>query len=90
MHERRDAAIKKAMALGYERGRDTAPRVLAKGGGDVADSILETARLHGVPIERDPDLLQCLQPLATGAEIPIAAYEAVARILAFLYQKNRS
>ncbi len=78
------------MALGYDRGGDAAPRVLAKGGGDVAQNILDLASQHSIPIERDPDLLQCLQPLANGAEIPIAAYEAVARILAFLYQKNRA
>lgn len=88
----RDAAgkpVPKAMALGYDRGRDAAPRILAKGGGDVAASIVAAAERHGVPVERDPDLLQCLQPLAMGQEIPVAAYEAVARILAFLYEQNR-
>jgi flagellar biosynthesis protein len=78
----------RAAALGYDRGRDAAPRVLAKGGGDVAASILEMAERHGVPVERDPDLLQCLGPLAVGEDIPVAAYEAVAVILAFLYGKN--
>lgn len=78
----------RAMALGYDRGADQAPRVLAKGGGDVARSILDAADRHGVPVERDPDLLQCVGPLAIGREIPVAAYEAVARILAFLYAQN--
>jgi flagellar biosynthesis protein len=77
-----------AMALGYDRGRDHAPRVLARGGGDVARNILERADQHGIPIERDPDLLQCLAPLAVGEQIPIEAYEAVAAILAFLYRQN--
>jgi flagellar biosynthesis protein len=80
---------KRAIALGYDRGKDHAPRVLARGGGDVADRIVEAAQQHGIPIERDPDLLQCLQPLSCGAEIPVAAFEAVAGILAFLYRKNR-
>jgi flagellar biosynthesis protein len=80
---------KRAIALGYDRGKDHAPRVLARGGGDVADRIVEAAQQHGIPIERDPDLLQCLQPLTCGAEIPVAAFEAVAGILAFLYRKNR-
>jgi flagellar biosynthesis protein len=87
LDDRRDL---QAAALGYERGLDQAPRVLAKGGGDVARSIVEQADRHGIPIERDPDLLQCLGPLAVGDEIPVAAYEAVAAVLAFLYAKNRA
>ncbi len=63
--------------------------MLARGGGDVARNIIAAAEQHGVPIERDPDLLQCLGPLAIGAEVPVAAYEAVAQILAFLYARNR-
>jgi len=78
-----------AVALGYDRGSDRAPRVLARGGGDVADRIVAAAKEHGIPIERDPDLLQCLKPLSCGEEIPVAAFEAVAGILAFLYAKNR-
>jgi flagellar biosynthesis protein len=87
---REDRHILRAMALGYERGRDRAPRLLAKGGGDVARNILANARAHGIPIEQDPDLLQCLAPLAVGSDIPVAAYEAVAAILAFLYARNRA
>ncbi len=85
---REDRRILRALALGYDRGRDRAPRVLAKGGGDVARNILANARAHGIPVEQDPDLLQCLGPLAVGDDIPVAAYEAVAAILAFLYARN--
>ena len=48
------------------------------------------AEEHGIPIERDPDLLQCLAPLDIGGEIPVDAYRAVAEILACLYEKNSS
>lgn len=93
MHDPRHQGAKKplsqAVALGYDRGADRAPRVLARGGGDVADRIVAAAQEHGIPIERDPDLLQCLKPLSCGEEIPVAAFEAVAGILAFLYAKNR-
>ena len=78
-----------AAALGYDRAEDAAPRVLAKGGGEIAKAILALADEHDVPVERDPDLLQCLGPLAAGDEIPVGAYEAVAVILAFLYGKNQ-
>ena len=75
--------------MGYRRGFDAAPRVLAQGAGAVAEAILERAEEHGVPIERDPDLLQCLAPLQVGDAIPIEAYAAVAQVLAFLYRHNR-
>jgi flagellar biosynthesis protein len=87
---RDDRRTLKAAALGYERGKGGAPRVLAKGGGEVAQNILDRAQRHGIPVEHDPDLLQCLAPLELGAEIPVAAYEAVAQILAFLYARNRT
>ena len=89
MREPEDEPLR-AAALGYDRGSDNAPRLLARGGGDVAANIIAAAEEHGIPIERDPDLLQCLAPIATGDEIPIDAYRAVAEILAFLYAKNSS
>lgn len=85
---REDRRRLQAAALGYDRGAEAAPRVLAKGGGQVAENILARAAEHGIPVERDPDLLQCLGPLAVGEEIPVEAYQAVAEILAFLYARN--
>lgn len=81
-------APKQVAALGYSRDRENAPKVLAKGGGEVAETILRHAEEHGIPIEADPDLLQCLAPLAVGDEIPVEAYMAVAQILAFVYELN--
>ena len=78
----------RAAALGYQLGRDVAPRVLATGVDDVARAIIENGERYGVPIQRDPDLLQCLAPHHVGEEIPPEAYVAVAEILAFLYTKN--
>ncbi len=77
-----------AAALGYDRGVDAAPRVLARGRGEVAQRILERADECGIPIERDPDLLACLGSLQVGEDIPVEAYQAVAQVLAFLYQQN--
>lgn len=77
-------------ALGFDRGVDPAPRLLARGKGEVAKRILEEAAAHGIPIERDPDLLQCLGSLQIGEDIPIEAYQAVAQVLAFLYEQNAS
>ncbi len=76
----------KAVALSYqpEKG-DKAPRVVAKGQGEVAKKIIEMARKHGVPIEEDPDLVAFLIRLDISQEIPPELYVAVARILAFVY-----
>ena len=52
------------MALRYQPQApylDAAPRLVAKGEGLLADRILALARQHGIPVERDPDLLAALE-----------------------------
>jgi len=61
---------------------------VAKGDGLLAERILALAREHGVPIERDPDLLAALQPLDVDKAIPPELFQAVAVILAALYRAN--
>jgi flagellar biosynthesis protein len=85
MAERR----REAAALRYDRGKDSAPRIVAKGKGVVADKILEIARRHGIPIREDRELIRMLASLDLYREIPPDLYKAVAEILAFLYSRNR-
>lgn len=80
--------LKKAIALKYEPGKDSAPRVTAKGKGLVARRILEIAREEGIPISEDPDLVGALIQLDFDEEIPPELYKAVAEILAFAYRLN--
>ena len=80
--------IKKAVALKYDREKDTAPRVTAKGAGLIADKILELAEKEGIPITEDPDLVTVLAQLDFNDEIPPELYHAVAEILAFAYRIN--
>jgi flagellar biosynthesis protein len=80
--------IKKAVALKYDRTKDTAPRVTAKGTGLIADKILELAKKEGIPITEDPDLVIALAQLDFYDEIPPELYRAVAEILAFAYRIN--
>jgi flagellar biosynthesis protein len=70
-----------AVALHYDGSG--APRLVAKGGGEVAERILEVAREHGVPLHEDPALARALARLELGEEIPRALYQAVAEVLAF-------
>jgi len=75
-----------AVALKYDRGRSSAPRVVAKGADDVAARIREAATEHGVPILEDPPLARAIfAACEIEDEIPEAMYMAVARLLAFVY-----
>ena len=67
---------------------DAAPRLVAKGEGLLADRILELARQHHIPVERDPDLLAALQPLEVDRVLPPELFKAVALMLAALYRAN--
>ncbi|MBP2673924.1 MAG: flagellar biosynthetic protein FlhB [Deltaproteobacteria bacterium] len=80
---------RQAAALSYEQGKDSAPKLVAKGKGAVADKILEIARHHGIPIREDRELVQMLSSLDLYQEIPPDLYRAVAEILAFLYSLNK-
>ena len=76
----------RAAALRYERGQDAAPVLTAKGQSAVADRILEIAREHGIPIHRDPGLVEVLSRLDLEQRIPPELYVVVVEILAFIYR----
>ena len=80
---------KAAAALRYRQEDDTAPRLVAKGMGKIAEKIIETAEKAGVPIHEDPDLLALLMTLNINEVIPPEMYVAVAEVLAFIYRMNK-
>ena len=77
---------RRAVALRYTAGVDSAPVVLAKGSGYRADRIKALAAEHGVRVREDPELVDALSQLEEGTEIPLALYAAVAELLAFVYR----
>jgi len=79
----------KAAALKYEHGRDSVPKLVAKGRGKVAEKIIEIARAHDIPVEEDHELVEFLSMLDLYQEIPPEMYLAVAEILAFVYSLNK-
>lgn len=79
---------KSAVALRYNTAKDRAPRVTAKGQGEVAERIMALAKEHGIPMREDPDLIQALSQLDLQHEIPPSLYNVVAEILAFVYRLN--
>lgn len=77
-----------AVALKYELGDPSLPRVVATGKGHVAEQILELAFANGVKVREDADLVQILSAVDIDSEIPIEAIAAVAEILAYVYRAN--
>ena len=78
-----------AVALRYEAGR-SAPKVVAKGTGVIADRIRERAKETGVPMVREVALARALHAACeVGQEIPEDLYNAVARVLVFVDSLRR-
>ncbi len=77
-----------AVALGYEIGKDNAPKVLAKGEGFIAEKIIQIAIDEGIEIREDADLVQILKAVDIESEIPLEAFTAVAEIISYIYNIN--
>lgn len=75
-----------AVALAYDRGRQGAPRVVAKGMDAVAARIREVAAEACVPIVANPPLARALHALELDQEIPPALYRAVAELIAGIWR----
>ena len=79
-----------AVALKYERSRDKAPVLLAKGEGAFARRIKELAAEHDVPTMENKAVARMLFKAGrVGKPIPVELYQAVADILAFVYRTHR-
>ncbi|MCL2834117.1 MAG: EscU/YscU/HrcU family type III secretion system export apparatus switch protein [Treponema sp.] len=79
---------KKASALGYDPGEGV-PRLLAKGRGPEAERILKAAREAGIEIVEDSALASLFDTaLDPGDWLPPWCWEAVAKILAFVFTKE--
>ena len=78
-----------AVALKYEKDKDQAPRIVAKGQGTIAEQILKVAEEQGITIREDASLVEILAKLDIDALIPLEAYTAVAEILNYVYKTNR-
>jgi flagellar biosynthesis protein len=76
----------RAAALGYDRQRDRAPKLLARGEGPIAERILEIARREGIPIHENAALVDVLSRLGVDREIPPELYRVVAEIISFVFR----
>ena len=75
-------------AVALEYADPGVPRVIAKGHGDIADKIVETALAAGVAIEENPALAEALSRVELDDEIPEALYRAVAQVILFVLRST--
>jgi flagellar biosynthesis protein len=84
-----DKKIQVAVALDYEIGTRTAPTVVAKGRGLVAEQIMQVARENGIVIEANPMLADALSGVPLDHSIPRELYQAVAEVIGFVLKSRR-
>jgi flagellar biosynthesis protein len=73
---------RQAVALAQES--DGEARVLAKGYGELAEQIINAARVEGIPVHDSPELVGLLLQVDMDQRIPPELYRAVAEILVWL------
>jgi flagellar biosynthetic protein FlhB/flagellar biosynthesis protein len=74
-----------AIALKYDKEKDVAPRVVAKGLRLKAEQIREIAKKYNIPMMKNLPLASALYRVDVGQEVPEELYDAVAEILNFVY-----
>ncbi len=75
-----------AVALSYDRARNAAPRVVAKGVDTLAARIREVAEANRVPLVANPPLARALYRVELDAEIPAEHFQAMAEIIAYVWK----
>jgi len=81
--------VKKAVALRYDQDQDEAPKVIAKGEGNIAKSIVEIASSNQIPIQKDESLVELLSQVELNEKIPEELYGVVAELFAFIYRLDQ-
>lgn len=79
----------KAVALKYEQQNQTAPKVVAKGKGDIARKIMEKAKEFQIPIFQNQALVESLIDLEIDEEIPPRLYNAVVEVFVWLQKAEQ-
>lgn len=73
-----------AVAVRYDT-KEAAPRVVAKGYGNIADMIIRTAKENDLYVHESPELVNLLMQVNLDAQIPPQLYVAIAELLAWIY-----
>ena len=86
----KEKRITRAAAISYDPDEKDVPILAAFGEGYLAQKIVSVAKESGVPILPDPSLSSMLSKISVGDEISPEMYEAVAKILIFVGEVDRS
>ncbi len=76
--------VDKAVALKYNQKSNLAPKVVAKGQGEIAKKILQKADEFEIPIFKNRALAESLLKLDIDEQIPTNLYKAVAEVFVWL------
>ena len=76
----------KAVALKYKAYEDLAPKVIAKGKGEIAKKIIAKAKEFDIPLFQNEELADMLLNVDVGEEIPPKMYETVVEVFIWLYK----
>ncbi|MCL7929273.1 EscU/YscU/HrcU family type III secretion system export apparatus switch protein [Halomonas llamarensis] len=80
-----DERRRQAVALAYQSD-DGAPRVVAKGYGELAERIMAEAQRQGIYVHDAPELVALLMQLDIDEEIPGSLYQVVAELLVWVFE----
>lgn len=83
MADERGDGRRRAVALAYRDG-DDAPRVLARGYGELAERIIAEAQRRDIFIHDAPELVALLMRLDVDERIPPALYQVIAELLVWV------
>lgn len=78
-----------AVALRYEQEKDSAPVVVAKGRGLLAERIVEIAQENDIVIDTSPELAQALSGVEVDQQIPVELYQAVAEVIGYVLRTQK-
>jgi flagellar biosynthesis protein len=79
----------KAVALKYDKNGEAAPKVVAKGQGEIAQKIKQKAEEFDIPIFQNEALAASLLNLNLDEQIPPNLYKAVAEVFVWLMQSEK-
>ena len=88
--DEKERKITQAAAISYDPAENDVPILAAFGEGFVAQKIVEVAKESGVPVLPEPGLTKMLSKLGVGDEIAPEMYDAVAKVLAFVSEVDRT
>ncbi len=81
--------MQKAAALAYDSQKDSAPKVLASGKGEIAKRIIQKAEEFDIPLFANEELVNMLLQVEIDEEIPRELYEAVVGVFVWLNNIER-